>query len=344
MTLEKVISAYALTFPCGWRSNSNGKARIMTTTWQLYLKSPTYAKDTQDKRKRQIEAVWREFETWLGQRTLSAELIAEWLKKRCVACSNKTYDEYLRIIRQVIKAVLSKLGLPCNPADEVPVRRKNSISRKPYTKDEIEAVLTAIEKGIEIPYRYKTHGRIVEVMRPYSIPYPQEIRLTVMLGAWCGMRCGDAIRMANTNYSNGFLTYTPSKTEKTSGKEVVVPVLKDELKQAFENCDGWLTPNVRKMYLKNPSELSRLYHRIFEACGLQTRQKCDGRNDASTGGFHALRHSFAYWAAESGVDISVTKDVLGHSSCKTTEIYLHISQKRKALELSKLMSPTTIAI
>ncbi|MGB0864225.1 MAG: tyrosine-type recombinase/integrase [Saprospiraceae bacterium] len=43
--------------------------------------------------------------------------------------------------------------------------------------------------------------------------------------------------------------------------------------------------------------------------------------------FHGLRHSFATHSIENGVPLHFVKELLGHHSLKTTEVYLHISDK-----------------
>jgi site-specific recombinase XerD len=50
---------------------------------------------------------------------------------------------------------------------------------------------------------------------------------------------------------------------------------------------------------------------------------------------HTLRHSFATHLLEQGISILYIKELLGHSSTKTTEIYTHVSSS----QLSKIQNP-----
>ena len=51
---------------------------------------------------------------------------------------------------------------------------------------------------------------------------------------------------------------------------------------------------------------------------------------------HMFRHSFATYLIEEGVDISCVQHILGHSSIKTTQIYIHVAAKRQADILRRL--------
>ena len=47
---------------------------------------------------------------------------------------------------------------------------------------------------------------------------------------------------------------------------------------------------------------------------------CTSRKES----LYTLRHSYATHLVESGVDIRFVKELLGHNTIKTTEIYIHI--------------------
>lgn len=51
---------------------------------------------------------------------------------------------------------------------------------------------------------------------------------------------------------------------------------------------------------------------------------------------HMFRHSFATYLIEEGVDVSCVQQILGHSSIKTTQIYIHIAARKQAEILRKL--------
>ena len=56
--------------------------------------------------------------------------------------------------------------------------------------------------------------------------------------------------------------------------------------------------------------------------------------------FKDLRHTFASWLVQGGVDLYVVKDLLCHSSIKTTEVYAHLAPDQKAAAVDRVFGST----
>ena len=239
-------------------------------------------------------------------------------------------------------AVLPSLYLDKPPkystVQHAPKKKREIISHRPYTREEIDDILQKLDAGtIMVPYHIKTHGRTVIVERPINIRYKEEMRLAILLGAYCGLRLKDAISVTREQYIDGNLVLKPAKTKHTTGVEVTVPVLHEGLREALEGCEGYLTPHLKELHDKSDAMCARLFSDFFRWCGYKTQLECDDRPNASIGGFHALRHSFVTWCCEAFVPIEIVQTVVGHTSKVTTRIYNHISAKRKAAELGRIM-------
>lgn len=123
------------------------------------------------------------------------------------------------------------------------------------------------------------------------------------------------LRLEDVDWSRKVITLRHTK----NGKLRRVPVcdkafvLLTEQRQHLGD-EGWVFPGKGT---DNPvAEPRRLQKRLCEAAGIPPFT------------IHEMRHTFATKLIESGADIHTVKDLLGHSTIKVTELYLHASPAR----------------
>ncbi len=144
--------------------------------------------------------------------------------------------------------------------------------------------------------------------------------------ALTGLRLGETrhLCLEDIDWSHKVITLRQTK----NGKLRRVPVcdrafvLLTEIRQ-HQGDKGWVFSGKGT---DNPvSEPRRLQKRFCEAAGIPPFT------------IHELRHSFATRLVEDGVDIHTVKDLLGHSSIKVTELYLHASPARYHAAINQAM-------
>jgi integrase len=146
--------------------------------------------------------------------------------------------------------------------------------------------------------------------------------------AFLGIRAGDLVNLkfSNINWANSSINIVQQKTGQPANlpliDEVKFPLL-DYLKNArppSEDKDYILisacAPHTRYTCT---SSIWRMISRCVERAGLDEK----GRHR----GPHALRHSLATNLLNENVPLSAISNILGHSSTRTTEIYIGVDEK-----------------
>ena len=178
--------------------------------------------------------------------------------------------------------------------------------------------------GLSVPtvHRGQPHPATVEQVRLIFACTTGPLRLAYALAAFAGLRCGEITRLQ----SNAVDLASPIKTAIVHGKGgrqrtvPVLPPLATELGQCVRR--GWI---VRREdggpY--SPRQLSNDSCRHMQNIGVDTT-------------LHSLRHSFATWAARTTRDPLLVRDLLGHSSVATTEIYMASAATEAQSRLTEL--------
>jgi integrase/recombinase XerC len=109
-------------------------------------------------------------------------------------------------------------------------------------------------------------------------------------------------------------------------KERIVPVTGSALRalERYEARRAEVAARGEDAVLVNPRG-ERLSRRSIQQAVRDCLERSAGARGLST---HALRHSFATHLMEAGADLLAVKELLGHVSLSTTQIYTHTSRER----------------
>jgi len=171
-------------------------------------------------------------------------------------------------------------------------------------------------------YTQEEITRILNVIDTHS-PNGKEIYFIICLIAFLGLRVGDIINLKfeNIDWEKSQITIVQQKTK----QRLILPLI-DEVKfPLLDYLKNGRHPSADKEYIlttlyapytkiNSASTIQRVLTRAMDIAGVSYEGKHHGA--------HSLRHSLATNMINSNVPISAISQVLGHSSSRTTEIYI----------------------
>lgn len=211
--------------------------------------------------------------------------------------SPRSIQYCLAVVRQVFNhAHRNGIYSDDNPAKKVKVPKVDNKRLRFLSKNEADTLLNALKK---------------ESLEMWEM---------ALLSLHCGLRASEIFRLTwiDINVEQGLITAKDSK-----GKKTRFAYMTKEVKQMFLNKEvGKLNDLI---YPAPDGGLRREIPRTYESVvqGLKLNEGVKDRRDKVV--FHSLRHSYASWLVQEGVDLYVVKDRLGHSTMAMTERYSHLA-------------------
>jgi len=142
-----------------------------------------------------------------------------------------------------------------------------------------------------------------------------------------GLRLGEAIKLRASDIDGERMTILVRQGKGNKDRYTVLGQKTLELLRLYYKTYrpvGWLFPSKKLDQPLSGSSLQRVFKKALHRSGI--------RKKASV---HTLRHSFATHLLESGADLYHIQRLLGHTTAKTTSLYLHITGR----DLAKVKSP-----
>lgn len=166
-----------------------------------------------------------------------------------------------------------------------------------------------------------------ECMRIFSQVDNPKHKLLLLLGYGAGLRRSEIVELRWTDilFDEHKIQVIQSKGNKD--RIVMLPYSIVEYLQQYKSLhktDEWVFSGQYKGESLSGSTVQEVMRQAVQKAGLEKKATV-----------HTLRHSFATHLLESGTDIRLIQELLGHSSIKTTMIYTHITPRATR----KIVSP-----
>jgi site-specific recombinase XerD len=176
-----------------------------------------------------------------------------------------------------------------------------------------------IRQGRRLP-RDAEDADVERLFRVISAPRD---RAMFLLMVRCGLRVGEVHNLSlNDLYLQPTTGHLPRLWLQGKGGSQRVAYLS---RQAIQSLHEWLS--IRPL-LDTPALFTNRFGQRFSVRGIQERLATYSRRAGVQVTCHGLRHTFARQMIEAGMPVTSLQKLLGHARIRTTQAYLHISDRQ----------------
>jgi site-specific recombinase XerD len=236
------------------------------------------------------------------------------------------YRVYFRTLKAAFNKAVDWNYISTNPFTKIKLQKRQTLKPKIISKNELEKILDVIEVPVVrdvVEFAYHTGMRLNEIVN---------------------------LKWENVDSNNKLIAVGDDEFVTKGKKQRFVPMsreLEKVIKDRMQNLE--LKIENEKQKRKNDYSVISLHRNdkqkyVFgkesgntftgDYFSKRFKRACRAAGIDEGIHFHSLRHSFASNMARGGVSLYVIKELLGHSSIKTTEIYAHLDVEslREAVE------------
>ncbi|MFC1451778.1 tyrosine-type recombinase/integrase [Verrucomicrobiota bacterium] len=290
----------------------------VAAAWEAYERAGN-RREISEGTLRNYDCYWTAFTRWLAAthpevnalRDVSFD-ICEGYKEHMAGLkvTGRTFNAHRAFLRSFFNVLAEKAKLPNgNPWAKIAKRNEHSLSRRPFTVEELRNVCRSAEG---------------------------ELRTLFALGLYLGARMGDAACMdwGNVDMARRLIRFTPRKTARKNPDPLLIP-MHPELAAILgetppEKRKGPVCPDLAERYARRGADgVSNLVQGHLEACGIATTGERNGAGVRRyvAAGFHSLRHSAVSLMREAGAAQSISQAIVGHNSPEVHALYTHTDEE-----------------
>lgn len=280
---------------------------------EQYLVFCKYRKELDDKTLKAYRIDLRQYFEWVKSEEPRKAEIEEYITKLHISFKQKTVKRKLASIKAFYNYLEEEELIEENPFRKIKVKFKEAVVLpRIIPREEIELLLNYM-------YNHKPNSK-----RKTVGGWKRDVTIIEMFFA-TGARVYEIsnIRAECVDLKSGLICFKGKGNKERYvqiGNQEVLKWMREyylENQEEIEICGFFFVNNRGGRFTEQSIRL--MLKKYTKAAGIR-------RNITP----HMFRHSFATYLIEEGVDVSCIQQILGHSSIKTTQIYIHVAARKQA--------------